>query len=1049
MLSLVLLVIVVGNVFLTSFKMNQIDLEKSQENIALTSISRATNSPYYTAENEYTANLGTLLTGSYAGTRLLGDSSYETFREENSQSNSSFYPTAYTLNGGTSFISGDISNLINKDGARMTFGSYPSSFTAQSLYAHKETTNIAGTTYNQSKLTSADASGATLTASLNNPRTVLDKSVYSLQGLSSIPASTWTMYYRAWKDSATSQPTNNPSSTSGGWTNPSNAYADGGSYASSTMSCRQAYNSYNFAVPGAPITQVRVRLDAYVSGGDGNDKILLEVSDGTSWLATTQQQNLTGSETTYWIDVTGWTSWTPAKANSIQTRVSQIRVGSTADEVRLDWIPVEVTYSTSTNNSNPASANGGTGGGWSSLSNAYADDSFYASSDAANEQATYWGYGFSLPANAVVTQVQVRLDAYSSGFSSFDDIRLEASSDGGSSWLPASPPVQQLTSSQATYWIDITSWAGWNPTNIGNIRTRVTHILDGSLNTVYVDYIPIEVTFTIPTVITQSPTSNSAGWTNPTNAYANGGSYAQSYSDVDNKEQVYGGYGFAIPSGAQVTQVRVRLDAWSSYDDHIKVEVSADGGSTWLSTTQELSPALSETTYWVDISSWTSWTPASLNSDSVKVRLTHVLVTAAGYVYLDWMPVEVTYSIPVNPHADVDLLVRKSDGTIRTTIATNVAVSADLQTTAQTLTGTYAWPGYTVVSQTDYLEIDYCIDTATMGSINAYLLIEDNTLGASSQTRTTNIQLPSQHTIQLELTGTGNIPTGLSLLWNLDSAFNVASVTTTLQMYNYNGSQYPSSGDGYLTYVSSATPNTPETKSQTVIQNPTYFLSQTEVWKMRITATLNVQFTVSLDWAEFKALAPNTYSLSITNSYTLDTESYPVPYLHGFEIIFNYAVSDVNTTCFVKAYNWATSTFSNLGFNDTGGNHQTTPGNYWNYSLSVTGTWADYVSANGNIILQFYSVVDPIQTTVSLDFVGLRALIDGTTLQVKNSSPESVQMIAFWITNSAAHQRYNADLFLNSGESAEYTRADVTLPQGTYLIKIVTERGNTAIFSNS
>jgi len=59
--------------------------------------------------------------------------------------------------------------------------------------------------------------------------------------------------------------------------------------------------------------------------------------------------------------------------------------------------------------------------------------------------------------------------------------------------------------------------------------------------------------------------------------------------------------------------------------------------------------------------------------------------------------------------AQTDILIRRSDGTIRSTINTGVANSASLNTTEQTLSATYSWTAYNVVNQTDYLEIDYSI----------------------------------------------------------------------------------------------------------------------------------------------------------------------------------------------------------------------------------------------------------------------------------------------------------------------------------------------------
>jgi hypothetical protein len=75
-------------------------------------------------------------------------------------------------------------------------------------------------------------------------------------------------------------------------------------------------------------------------------------------------------------------------------------------------------------------------------------------------------------------------------------------------------------------------------------------------------YLPIETISASPDTVTNSPSSTSGGWTNPTNAYANDGGYASVTSGTPSASQTYGGYGFNIPSGSTITQVRVRYDAW-------------------------------------------------------------------------------------------------------------------------------------------------------------------------------------------------------------------------------------------------------------------------------------------------------------------------------------------------------------------------------------------------------------------------------------------------------------------------------------------------------
>jgi len=96
-------------------------------------------------------------------------------------------------------------------------------------------------------------------------------------------------------------------------------------------------------------------------------------------------------------------------------------------------------------------------------------------------------------------------------------------------------------------------------------------------------------------------------------------------------------------------------------------------------------------------------------------------------------------NVSLTVHADLDVLVRQSDGTIRTTLATNVANSANITGTAwQTFTGTYGFPGYTVVDDTDYLEFALFAEvTANTSdpSVAVDFRMDDSTLAVADQTR--------------------------------------------------------------------------------------------------------------------------------------------------------------------------------------------------------------------------------------------------------------------------------------------------------------------------
>ena len=80
MLSLVLITIIVGNVVLWSYQMNQFDWERLQEDVTITDVSRVHGSSWSVAQSEYAINIGSKITGSYTDTQSIDDQ-FEGFAE--------------------------------------------------------------------------------------------------------------------------------------------------------------------------------------------------------------------------------------------------------------------------------------------------------------------------------------------------------------------------------------------------------------------------------------------------------------------------------------------------------------------------------------------------------------------------------------------------------------------------------------------------------------------------------------------------------------------------------------------------------------------------------------------------------------------------------------------------------------------------------------------------------------------------------------------------------------------------------------------------------
>jgi len=106
----------------------------------------------------------------------------------------------------------------------------------------------------------------------------------------------------------------------------------------------------------------------------------------------------------------------------------------------------------------------------------------------------------------------------------------------------------------------------------------------------------------------------------------------------------------------------------------------------------------------------------------------------------------------------------------------------------------------------------------------------------------------------------------------------------------------------------------------------------------------------------------------------------------------------------------------------------------------------------GNVVLWSYQMnqldLERMQETVTITDVSKQGS-SGTSMDLKNTGSVGSHIVAIWISTSTTHQRYDADLFLNSGESATYFRTDIEFPKGAFVAKIITERGNVAVFSEN
>ncbi len=198
-------------------------------------------------------------------------------------------------------------------------------------------------------------------------------------------------------------------------------------------------------------------------------------------------------------------------------------------------------------------------------------------------------------------------------------------------------------------------------------------------------------------------------------------------------------------------------------------------------------------------------------------------------------------------------------------------------------------------------------------------------------------------------------------------------------------------------------------------------------------------------YESFRESTP-TREIDFNGTFSVDIASYPLVLTQSVEIQLRYAVDDTSERWYLKAYNWTSQTYSDNGFNSTSGH---TPSVGWNYyAVNLTTSWRSYVTNDGKIIVKIHDQgPDSTRTEIDVDYLAVKTVVKGAVFTFRNEGSRTTHLVSIWINNATTHTRYDTDVFINSGETFYYTRVDITLPTGQYTSRVVTERGNIAVYA--
>jgi hypothetical protein len=796
------------------------------------------------------------------------DGTFDTLTEQSVLSSNSYSPSNYNLLGSTQLISGTVPDLSTDNGVYMTYRSYPSQVVAQNLYTHVETTMIGGSPYYLQKVTSGDGTPTTLSATMGGiGRQLLGKFVYPLTSVSTIPASTWTLNYRGWRDNPATTITFDSASSVEASTK---AATISWSHTTTTSSNRLLIVNVNiYSETGAPTTVLTATY-----GGTALTQIATNVYSATN----PQVRN-------YIFQLISPQSGT--QTITINFAASTRYACGAATYVNVDQTSPIQTSSTATGSStSPSVSLTASGSGRAVFGSIAGYKTAPVTFQAAGTGSGTTGnptpsYPVGLLQNdLILLQITVR------------DTTNTPTTPAGFTLLYGPDQTGAIGKQWIYYRFATGSETGTITITIGGFNCKIARMYSFR----NVDLLNFYegggfLSDTTTTINAQSVTTTDAN------------ELAVSLNFVTNDNAVAS---FSGETGGAWAEAVAEFTTIAGSDGCVQLQTASmtsegtiSGGNTVMSLSDAWGVrafALKPKATWIITEGSGQNNRWAKETYAFKGRASDKLNVAPGTVTMSWSTDEasnwVCSAVVINPvvvpvgNCDSDIKILKSDGTIRgSPIATNVANSGYLTSSASTLSGSYSWTAYNVVDPTDYLEIDHYIEvtTAVSGTL-AYLRIDDASLPLVDQTRAANFVLPTYYTAEAEFLGSSNTNSWSQLLWSVDSRFSTSGVTATFQLYSYSTGGYFSSGDGFLTDTIGTSDIT---KTQTIFNNPSQFKDSSGNWRIKIVGTkaTATQFDVQCDWV---VLSPYRANCELD----LEVQWTNVDYSQANEVLGIYLKSD-------------------------------------------------------------------------------------------------------------------------------------------------------------
>ncbi len=284
--------------------------------------------------------------------------------------------------------------------------------------------------------------------------------------------------------------------------------------------------TFDFASAGIPATALvnSVTLTASAKGTASGALLQLVAENGgapnigSSNALTTGYATYTRAMTTN--PLTG-NAWTAAEANAWSTSFG-VRTTNTTPSVRVTQLSATVNFTPLTPGTSgqrtPAATHTPNNWDTNAVGNVQSSNNIYASDGGDGDQQGYSNFGFSVPANATITGIDVAAEAKSSDTSGCE-FRATLSANGTTFSAPNGPDTLPLTGTDATLTFGgaTDTWGRtWTPAevNSNNLTVRVEGVDPGSScsngSVTSLDHLRVNVSYTTPgsaTNVTVSPAS--------------------------------------------------------------------------------------------------------------------------------------------------------------------------------------------------------------------------------------------------------------------------------------------------------------------------------------------------------------------------------------------------------------------------------------------------------------------------------------------------------------------------------------------------------------